>query len=65
MAKGTDGFRKLIALACLLTATCWGTSCSTDLRDAVWSGVLDYATGTTTSAMSCVLNLEECPEFLE
>ena len=50
---------KLAALAPLLVATCWGTSCTTDLRDAFWAGALDYVTGTTTDTFTGVFAAED------
>jgi len=51
---------KLIVLTNLLAASCWGWSCGADLRDAVWTGALDYVTGTTTAALNCIFTAEDC-----
>ena len=51
---------KLIVLAQLLAAGCWGWSCAADLRDAAWTGALDYVTGTTTAGLECMFSVEGC-----
>ena len=51
---------KLVALANLLVASCWGWSCTADMRDAVWGGALDYLTGTTTAVLECGFSADGC-----
>ena len=48
--------RTSIFLVTMLIGTCMGWSCSTDFRDAVWGGVLDFVSGTTTDTIDCVLD---------
>jgi hypothetical protein len=42
-----------------LSPALFATSCSTDLRDSLWSGVLDYVTATTTAAVLTVLPFDD------
>jgi hypothetical protein len=46
-------------LTTLLSPTLFATSCSTDLRDSVMSGLLDYVTATTTAAALTVLPFDD------
>lgn len=60
MMKSTTKTKvKLVALAHLLLASCWGWSCGTDMRDAFWAGTLDYVTGTTTDTFMGVFSAED------
>ncbi|UCE60271.1 MAG: hypothetical protein JSU63_00690 [Phycisphaerales bacterium] len=45
---------KLVVLANVLLASCWGWSCIPDTRDAFWAGVMDYVTGATTDTLNTV-----------
>lgn len=50
----------LIGLCVALLPLCMGSSCTTtDLRDAVFAGVLDYVRGTTTDSLSAVAPVSE------
>lgn len=52
--------RALTALASLVLGSCLAASCGTDMRDAFYSGVLDYITGNTTSLLNCAFTTEGC-----
>ena len=46
-------------LTALLSPTLFATSCATDLRDSLWSGILDYVTATTSAAVLTVLPFDD------
>jgi hypothetical protein len=50
---------KLVALANLLLASCWGWSCMPDVRDAFWAGTMDYVAGTTTEALTALFSADD------
>lgn len=43
---------KLLMAMCLAGGTLSGTSCTTDMRDAVLTGTYDFVSGTTTDLLS-------------
>ncbi len=50
---------KLVALANLVMASCWGWSCTTDMRDAVWGGAMDYLTGLTADTLGMTFSADD------
>ena len=53
----TKKIKAMTILVSIALGSCMGWSCSTDMRDALWGGILDYVTGTTTDSLDCALNL--------
>ncbi len=49
----------LLLLAFTLVPMCMGTSCQTDMRDAVYAGVLDYVSGTTADSVNSLMPLSQ------
>ncbi len=48
--------RNLIMAFCLAGGTLCGTSCTTDMRDAIIGGAYDFLSGTTTDFLSGIVN---------
>lgn len=48
--------RNLVMALCLAGGTLCGTSCTTDMRDAIMSGAFDFLSGTTNDFLSGLVN---------
>ena len=59
MSSKTRTKLKMVILAQLLLGSCWGWSCSADMRDALVAGAMDYVTGNTTLALTHVWTAED------
>jgi len=51
--------KRIVMLLGITVPMLFGMNCTTQLRDAVSSGVLDFVTGTTTDTLSAVVSLDE------
>ncbi len=47
--------RSLVVALCMAGGTLWGTSCTTDLRDAIVTGTYDAVSGTTTNLLTAAI----------
>ncbi len=49
----------MIVVAVALIPLCMGTSCSTDIRDSMYGGALDYIAGTTTDSLNSFVPMSQ------
>lgn len=60
MMKCKTRMKLMTALVPLMLGSSLGWSCTTDMHDALLSGVMDYVTSNTTDALNCVFTAEGC-----
>ncbi len=50
---------KLVGLVVVSFSTCFASSCTTGLRDAVMAGVFDFTSGTVTDTLGSVISVSD------